>query len=126
MLLQRLVPLVGEVFFYLKEICSRLCSDHSLHGCSWDGGLAGPAQHMENSAQKSEASYLFYLDLPLIDQLPNHAGHRHHPGQHHDQGEKEANVVQESVRAGGSQHPQPAKPSSHSRSGGALSLGSFL
>ena len=45
----------------------------------------------------SQATYLFQLDLPLINQLSDHAGHRHHPREHHYQGEEEADVVQEPV-----------------------------
>lgn len=47
---------------------------------------------------KHLADYLFYLDLSLVNQLSDHAGHRHHPHQHHYQREKEADVVQESAR----------------------------
>lgn len=63
-----------------------------------------PEPPLLTSRASSKATYLFYLDLPLINQLSDHAGHRHHPRQHHYQGEKETNVVQESVRKQFSQH----------------------
>ena len=50
------------------------------------------------SQASSWTDYLFYLDLSLVHQLSDHAGHRHHPRQHHDQREKETDVVQESAR----------------------------
>lgn len=47
---------------------------------------------------RHSADYLFYLDLSLVNQLSDHAAHRHHPRQHHYQREEEADVVQESAR----------------------------
>lgn len=50
------------------------------------------------SQGSQKAVYLFYLNLPLVNQLPDHTGHGHDPRQHHDQGEKETHVVQEPGR----------------------------
>lgn len=62
----------------------------------YDSSPTPPPLLVSQGSQK--AVYLFYLDLPLVNQLPDHTGHRHHPRQHHDQGEKEAHVVQEPGR----------------------------
>ena len=62
-----------------------------------------PLLPLPRSPASPDAVYLFQLDLPLVNQLSDCAGHGHHPRQHHYQGEKEADVVQEPVNKRGSQ-----------------------
>lgn len=82
---------------WVNQMCQLYSSGRA---CGFSPATVGPSQtHRVSGHPQSlplplpQAAYLFQLDLPLINQLSDHAGHRHHPREHHYQGEEEADVV---------------------------------
>lgn len=117
------LPLCG----WARRVTRPALAGHAASKCTGLLGQWDPAKHTGYPATPqslplplTQAAYLFQLDLPLINQLSDHAGHRHHPREHHYQGEEEADVVQEPVGTGrsASRLPQDAfsESSSHTSS----------